>query len=47
MQHELADQHFKTYEQTKKWLNEWIALKDEEFFYRNSLITRKMGKSYS
>jgi len=34
MQRGLADQHFKIYEEIKKWLNEWIASKDEHFFYR-------------
>jgi histone-lysine N-methyltransferase SETMAR len=34
MQHGLSGQHFKTYEEIKKWLDEWIASKQEEFFYR-------------
>jgi len=25
MQHDLADQHFKTYEEIKKWLDKWIG----------------------
>jgi len=31
----------------KKWLDEWIALKDEHFLSRNSLIARKVRKSYN
>jgi len=33
IQHSFTDQHFKTYEEIKKWLDEWIASKDEHFFY--------------
>jgi len=28
----LLTKHFKTYEEIKKWLDEWIALKDKYFF---------------
>jgi hypothetical protein len=45
MQHGLADQHFKTYEEIKKWLDEWIASKDEHFFYRGiHLLSEKWEK---
>ncbi|EFN80437.1 Histone-lysine N-methyltransferase SETMAR, partial [Harpegnathos saltator] len=32
MVHGLSDQHFNNYEEIEKWLNEWIASKDESFF---------------
>jgi len=35
-------------EKIRKWLAEWIASKDEYFFLlRNSLIAKKVEKSYS
>jgi len=33
MAHGLSDQHFNNYEEIEKWLNEWIASKDESFFH--------------
>ena len=36
MAHGLADQQFRSYEDIEKWLDSWIALKDEHF-YRNSI----------
>ncbi|UYV69955.1 SETMAR [Cordylochernes scorpioides] len=30
--HGLAEQHFTSYEESKNWVNVWIASKDEEFF---------------
>jgi len=44
MQHSLADQHLKTYEETKKWL-EWI----EHFFlihFTEFTYCQKVGKNY-
>lgn len=32
MQHGLAEQSFTTYEDTKNWLDSWIASKDQSFF---------------
>ena len=32
MTHGLAEQHFRSYEDTKKWVDSWIASKDEQFF---------------
>ncbi|EFN79299.1 Histone-lysine N-methyltransferase SETMAR, partial [Harpegnathos saltator] len=32
MAHGLSDQYFKDYEEIEKWLNKWIASKDESFF---------------
>ena len=36
MAHGLAGQKFRSYEDIEKWLDSWIALKDENF-YRNSI----------
>lgn len=38
MQYGLADPHFKTYEKIKKWLNEWIVLKNKHFSYCGSYL---------
>ena len=32
MGHVLAERHFDSYEDVRKWLDEWFASKDEEFF---------------
>ena len=34
MQHGLANQRFQSYEDTKNWIDSWIASKDELFFRR-------------
>jgi len=34
MSHALAKRHFDSYEDVRKWLDEWFASKDEEFFWR-------------
>lgn len=34
MTHGLSEQHFSSYEETKKWVESWIASKDEQFFRR-------------
>jgi len=47
MDHALAERHFNSYEDVRKWLDEWFASKDEEFFWRGTQIARKMGKMYS
>ena len=36
MAHGLTDQQFRSYEDIKKWLDSWIASKDEHF-YRNGI----------
>ena len=36
MAHGLADQQFRSYEDIEKWLDSWIASKDEHF-YRNGI----------
>ena len=41
--HALAERHFDSYEDVRKWLDEWFASKDE-FFWRGTQIVRKMGK---
>jgi len=35
MGHALAEGHFDSYENVRKWLDKWFASKDEEFFWRN------------
>ena len=40
--HGLADQHFRSYEEIKNWIDSWIASKDDQFFRRG---IRKMGES--
>jgi len=32
MAHGLADQHFRSYEEVKNWIDSWIASKDDQFF---------------
>lgn len=32
MAHVLADQHFRTYDEVKNWIDLWIASKDDQFF---------------
>jgi len=34
MTHDLSEQHFTSYEDTKNWVDSWIASKDEAFFRR-------------
>jgi len=34
MAHGLADQHFRSYEEVKNWIDLWIASKDDQFFRR-------------
>jgi len=33
MGHALAERHFDSYEDIRKWLDEWFISKDEEFFW--------------
>ncbi len=33
MQSDLQDQHFRNHEEIKKWLDQWIASKDKQFFF--------------
>ena len=35
MRHALAERHFDSYKDVRKWLDEWFASKDEEFFWRS------------
>lgn len=32
MQHGLVDTHFRNYEDVRKWIDEWIASKDQSFY---------------
>ena len=34
LDHVLAERHFDSYEDVRKWLDKWFASKDEEFFWR-------------
>jgi hypothetical protein len=34
MGHELAEQHFRNFEEVGKWLNDWFAVKQKQFFCR-------------
>jgi len=34
MAHGLADQHFRSYEEVKNWIDSWIASEDDQFFRR-------------
>ncbi|KAG5324080.1 MOS1T transposase, partial [Pseudoatta argentina] len=34
MAHGLADQHFRSYEEVKNWIDSWIITKDDQFFRR-------------
>lgn len=34
MAHGLADQHFRSYEEVRNWIDSWIASKDDQFFQR-------------
>jgi len=34
MAHDLAEQHFHSYEDAKKWVDSWVASKDVSFFRR-------------
>ena len=34
MGHVLSDQHFTSYENVRKWLDNWFALKERQFFWR-------------
>jgi len=48
MTHDLSEQHFTSYEDTKNCIDDWIASKDEAFLLtRYPHATRKMGKSSS
>jgi len=44
LRHGLADQHFETYEEIKKRFDEWIASKDERFFYRGIYLLKSEKK---
>ena len=34
MGHALSDQHFTSYENVRKWLDDWFASKEQQFFWR-------------
>ncbi|EGI63035.1 Mariner Mos1 transposase, partial [Acromyrmex echinatior] len=46
MQSALSGERFNSYESIKKWLDEWIASKESDFFHSmNPFITGKVGES--
>ena len=45
MDHALAERHFNSYEDVRKWLDEWFASKDDEFFWRGITNCPKDGKN--
>ena len=34
MEYALSDQHLASYENVRKWLDNWFALKERQFFWR-------------
>ena len=34
MGHALSDQHFTSYENVRKWMDDWFASKEQQFFWR-------------
>lgn len=44
MSNDLSEQCFTSYEETKKWVDSWIASKDESFFRRGIRSCQKDGK---
>ena len=48
MGHALSDQHFTSYENVRKWLDDWFASKERQFFLAwHPPIARQVGKMYS
>jgi len=45
MGHALAEQRFDSYEDVKKWLDEWFAIKGEDFYWRDIHKCPKDGKN--
>ena len=39
MAHGLDHQHFRSYEEVKKWIDSWIVLKDASFFRDRKICT--------
>lgn len=44
MTYVLYEQHFTSYEDIKKWVNSWLALKNEKFFRRSIQILPDRGE---
>jgi len=45
MGHALAEQRFDSYEDVKKWLDEWFAIKGKDFYWRDIHKCPKDGKN--
>ena len=43
MAHGLADQHFRSYEEVKNWIDSWMASKDDQFFRRGIRTLSERG----
>ena len=46
MGHALAEQHFDSYEDVRKWLDDWFALKEKGFFWRGVQKLPERWKKY-
>ena len=45
MGHALAEQHFSSYKNVKKWLNEWFMAKGKEFYWHDiHKLPKRWGK---
>jgi len=44
MSHALAEQRFGSYEDVKKWLDEWFAAKGEDFYWRIHKLPERWEK---
>jgi len=44
MAHGLADQHFRSDEEVKNWIDSWIVSKDDQFFRRGIRRYPKDGR---
>ena len=47
MGHALAERHFDSYEDVRKWLDEWFASKNAEFFWRGIHKLPERWEKYS
>ncbi|KAG5307583.1 MOS1T transposase, partial [Pseudoatta argentina] len=47
MAHDLANQHFRIYEEVKNWIDSWIASKDDQFFRRGICMGESSGQRWT
>ena len=43
MQHGLSQQHFNSYEEVKNWIDEWLASKDERWYWDGNWGKSNLG----